>query len=493
MKIALIGTRGVPANYGGFETCAEELGVALAEKGHEVIAYCRPGNAEGNPEEYKGVKLVYRPFINSKSLGTLSHTANSLIHAVRQDYDVLMVFNAGNAPLCVIPRLLRKRVAINVDGLEWKRAKWGKAAKLYYQFGEWAATKLANRIVSDSRAIQDYYIERYKTPSTFIAYGAHVEASQRPVDSRGVRARPDELLLRRQPARTGEPRRHHDRGVREGRHRQVAGDRRRRELGQPVRRRLRRRKRSAVKLLGPVYTPGHIHELHAHCYAYVHGNEVGGTNPALLKALGYGNCVLAARRGVQRRSRRPTPPCSTGRTRPTSREDAAARRRSRLGHSLPATSRRSGCGRPTSGPWSATTTSALFRGWSNGYYTRSRRRRLTEHRHEEAETCAEDRLVTGGAGFIGAHLARRCSIAGDDVVVLDDLSGGFADNVDQRATFVEGSITDHELVDDLFAARAVRLRLPSRGVRGRGPEPLHQAVQLHEQRDRQRQPDQRAR
>ena len=74
MKIALIGTRGVPANYGGFETCAEELAVALVQKGHEVTAYCRPGNAEGDPSSYQGVELVYRPFIDSKSLGTLSHT-----------------------------------------------------------------------------------------------------------------------------------------------------------------------------------------------------------------------------------------------------------------------------------------------------------------------------------------------------------------------------------------------------------------------------------
>ena len=85
------------------------------------------GNAEGNPSSYQGVRLVYRPFIDSKSLGTLSHTANCLLHAVGQDFDVLMVFNAGNAPLCIIPRLFGRKIAINVDGLEWKRAKWGRA------------------------------------------------------------------------------------------------------------------------------------------------------------------------------------------------------------------------------------------------------------------------------------------------------------------------------------------------------------------------------
>lgn len=293
MRIALIGTRGVPANYGGFETCAEEIGVALAARGHQVTAYCRPGNAEGNPPQYRGVDLVYRPFIDSKSLGTLSHTANCLLHAVRQDFDVLMVFNAGNGPLCVVPRLLGKKVAINVDGLEWKRAKWGRAAKLYYQFGEWTATKLAHRIVSDSRAIQDYYLERFKTPSTFIAYGAHIESSQRPeiLDEYGLN--PGEYLFvasRLEPENNADTTIAAFRKVHTDKVLVIAGGA---NWKSPFVERLSRTQDPRVKLLGPVYKPGHIHELHANCYAYVHGNEVGGTNPALLKALGYGNCVLA--------------------------------------------------------------------------------------------------------------------------------------------------------------------------------------------------------
>ena len=293
MKIALIGTRGVPANYGGFETCAEELAVALAAKGHEVTAYCRPGNSEGDPEEYKGVRLVYRKFVNSKSLGTLSHTANCMLHAVRQDFDVLMVFNAGNAPLCVIPRLFGRKVAVNVDGLEWKRAKWGRAAKLYYQFGEWTATKLAHRIVSDSRAIQDYYIERFKTPSTFIAYGAHVESSERPEILEEYGLEPGQYLFvasRLEPENNADTTIAAFERVQTDKYLVIAGGA---NWKSPFVERLQRTTDPRVKLLGPISKPGHIHELHANCYAYVHGNEVGGTNPALLKALGYGNCVLS--------------------------------------------------------------------------------------------------------------------------------------------------------------------------------------------------------
>jgi glycosyltransferase involved in cell wall biosynthesis len=293
MRVALIGTRGVPANYGGFETCAEELAVGLAARGHDVTVYCRPGNAPGDPAEYKGAKLVYRRFIDTKSLGTISHTASSLVHALRQDFDILMVFNAGNGPLCLLPKLARRRFAVNVDGLEWKRAKWGRAVKLYYQFGEWCSSKLATRIVSDSKAIQAYYEQRFKTPSTFIAYGAHIEGSVEPsiLDEYGLEPGGYFFVASRL-----EPENNADTTV--AAFASIATDKKLVVAGganwdSPFVQRLRECDDPRVQLLGPVYKPGHIQELHAHCYAYVHGNEVGGTNPALLKALGYGNCVLA--------------------------------------------------------------------------------------------------------------------------------------------------------------------------------------------------------
>jgi glycosyltransferase involved in cell wall biosynthesis len=293
MRLALVGTRGIPANYGGFETCAEELAVGLTTNGHDVTVYCRPGNAPGNPDTYRGAKLVYRRYIETKSLGTLSHTAHSLLHASTQGFDALMIFNAGNGPLCIIPKLGRTPFAVNVDGLEWKRTKWGKAAKLYYQFGEWCSARLATRVVSDSRAIQAYYDNRYSTSSTFIAYGAHVEGSSNPsiLDEYGLT--PGDYFL---VASRLEPENNADTTVRA--FEKVNTDKKLVIAGganwdSPFVESLKKTEDSRVQLLGPVYKEGHIQELHAHCYAYVHGNEVGGTNPALLKALGYGNCVLA--------------------------------------------------------------------------------------------------------------------------------------------------------------------------------------------------------
>ena len=294
MKIAILGTRGVPAKYGGFETCAEELAVGLTDRGHRVTVYCRRGNWDENPDarEFKGARLVYLSSLKTKVTDTFSHTFVSMLHALFQDYDVWMVFNAANSPICVIPRLLGKNLAINVDGLEWKRKKWGPAAKRYYQWAEWLSPKVGT-VISDSRAIQDYYLKRYNARSHFVAYGAHVETSERPEILQEYGVRPEDYFL---VASRLEPENHADLTV--SAFAQVKTDKKLLIAGganwkSDFIREIRKTKDPRIQFLGPIYKDGHIKELHCNCYAYVHGNEVGGTNPALLKALGYGNCVLA--------------------------------------------------------------------------------------------------------------------------------------------------------------------------------------------------------
>lgn len=293
VDIALIGTRGIPANYGGFETCAEEIAIGLVRRGHNVTVYCRPGNAPGNPEEHEGVRLVHCGYIESKFLGTLSHTFRCMRHARRQGYDVLMVFNVANAILTVIPRLAGSQIAINVDGLEWKRAKWGPIARLYGLFSEWLSTKTAHRVVTDNGAIQDYYEQRYKTPSTFIAYGAHIESSNSAevIEQYGLSSGDYFFVASRlEPENNADLTIDAFRKVETDKKLVIAGSA---NWKSPYIERIQKTADERVIFLGGVYEPGHIKELHAHCFAYVHGNEVGGTNPALLKALGYGNCVLA--------------------------------------------------------------------------------------------------------------------------------------------------------------------------------------------------------
>ncbi len=293
VKIAIVGTRGIPAKYGGFETCAEELSTGLVRRGHRVLVTCRKYLYEGMPDEYKGVELCYPPSLRGKATDTFSHTFFSILRAMLWAPDVILIFNSANSPLAVLPKLLGKKVAINVDGLEWKRAKWGRAAKLYYKFAESFSCLVADTVISDAVAIKDYYRWKYGRRSVFIPYGAHVIDSRSPevLDRYGLK--PDGYFF---TASRLEPENHQDLSVKA--FRDVTTDKLLVIAGaanwdSPYVREIKQTDDTRVKFLGPVYEPGHVEELHCNCYAYIHGNEVGGTNPALLKAMGCGNCIIA--------------------------------------------------------------------------------------------------------------------------------------------------------------------------------------------------------
>ena len=123
LRIAMLGTRGVPARYSGFETCVEELGARLVERGHAVTVYCRSPHISHPGPTYRGMRLVKLPTIRSKHLDTIAHTLLSAVHALGQRYDITLFFNVGNNPLTIIPRLTGQGVVLNVDDLDWKQRK----------------------------------------------------------------------------------------------------------------------------------------------------------------------------------------------------------------------------------------------------------------------------------------------------------------------------------------------------------------------------------
>ena len=150
MRFAIVGTRGIPARYGGFETFAEELSMRLVERGHQVTVYGR----ERHPEpSYRGVHLQYLPTIRHKYFDTLAHTFLSTLHLLGSRYDALLYCNAANAIFTWIPRVLGMPVALNVDGLERHRKKWNALAKTWYRISEWLATWMPTTVVTDAQAI----------------------------------------------------------------------------------------------------------------------------------------------------------------------------------------------------------------------------------------------------------------------------------------------------------------------------------------------------
>ena len=288
MRIALLGTRGIPANYGGFETFAEEISTRLAARGHTVTVYCR----ERHPETgYRGVRLQYLPTIRHKYLDTIAHTAVSTAHLLFHRPDVALYCNGANALFTLWPRLARVPVVLNVDGIERKRKKWNKLAKAWYLLSEWLATVFPTVVVTDAETIRQYYRERYGKDSIFIPYGA--ELGQVPstavLERLGLAPRQYFLYVSRmEPENRALEVRQAFEQVDTPMHLALVGDA---PYAQDYIRQVRDTTDPRIAIPGAIYGAGY-RELDSHCFAYIHATEVGGTHPALIEAMGRGALVL---------------------------------------------------------------------------------------------------------------------------------------------------------------------------------------------------------
>lgn len=293
MRIAILGTRGIPANYGGFETFAEQLSTRLVERGHEVTVYCRSHHVPKEMAEYRGVCLKVLPTMKHKYLDTVVHTFLSVIHAVCQRFDVVLICNAANA--IFIPKLTwtGTPVAINVDGLERKRKKWNWLGRLYYSLGERASVWFATEVITDAKAIQDYYKAEYRKDSTMIAYGADTERQRDAAAIKEFGVEPESYFLyvsRLEPENNAAMVIEAFRAVDTQLKLVIVGDA---PYAEEYKQRLRDLADDDPRIIftGFVFGSGYK-SLQQNAYAYIHATEVGGTHPALIEAMGYGNCVI---------------------------------------------------------------------------------------------------------------------------------------------------------------------------------------------------------
>ncbi len=288
MRIALLGTRGIPASYGGFETFAEELSVRLVERGHEVTVYCRTRHSE---PRYRGVRLQYLGTLRHKYFDTLAHTFVSTLHLAAHRHDAALYCNGANAVFTLLPRTLGMPVALNVDGIERKRRKWNRLAKAWYRLSEWLATFCPTAVVTDARAIQDYYRSRYGKETTFIPYGAETgkTASAETLAALGLeRGRYFLYVSRMEPENHALEVREAFEHVRTDMKLAMVGDA---PYAEDYIRRVRATSDPRILFPGAIYGQGY-RELGSHCFAYIHATEVGGTHPALIEAMGRGALVL---------------------------------------------------------------------------------------------------------------------------------------------------------------------------------------------------------
>lgn len=172
MKIAIIGIRGIPVIYSGFESFTENLSTDLAKKGYNITVYCRSPYVDRNTKIYKKVKLVTLPTLKSKNFESIIHGFFSTVHAcffLRPK--TIYYLGVGNSILSIIPRVFGIRTVVNVDGLDWRREKWGFIAKSYLKLSEYVATIFPNKTITDSLFIKRYYREKYNKKTTYIPYG----------------------------------------------------------------------------------------------------------------------------------------------------------------------------------------------------------------------------------------------------------------------------------------------------------------------------------
>jgi len=295
----MLGLYGMPLpqlHFTGFETAFGEIAPRLVAMGHDVTIYCRGSQYPQHLRvaEHKGVKLKYVPSPGGKNLSGLVATLLAALHAlVIGRYDLFFFVNVGMGHHAALCRIMGAKVVMNVDGLDWERAKWGRLARLYFRSAARSAIMFCNRLITDAEAMRVIYLEKFHKETTMIAYGAYIESSENPQAVREFGVEPNDYYL---IASRLIPENHADLIIlgflESGTTKKllIAGGA---NYDSPFHRRLREIATDKVIFTGHIHDQSLIKELHCNCFAYLHGHSVGGTNPSLLKAMGYGNCILA--------------------------------------------------------------------------------------------------------------------------------------------------------------------------------------------------------
>lgn len=294
-KVAVIGTQGVPAHYGGFETLVENLICVKHSQDIAYTIYCSGKSYSKKLSTYKGATLKYIPLQANGSQSVL-YDILSLIYATKHN-DVILILGVSGCIFLPFYRLLfKKRLIINIDGLEHRREKWGKFAKLFLKFSEKMAVKYADVVVTDNKGIQDYVMEEYKKPSALIAYGGdHVLCDIKNIE--------DEVLLKYSlkdlcysfsVCRIEPENNVHitlEAFKQSGKELVIVGNWGKSQYGKDLLEKYKSFRN--IHLLSPIYDLKVLNVLRSHCIFYIHGHSAGGTNPSLVEAMFFGKPILA--------------------------------------------------------------------------------------------------------------------------------------------------------------------------------------------------------
>lgn len=265
----------------------------LVERGYDVLVYCRSSHYPDKTPLYRGVQRVFLPTIEHKFLGQFIHASLAMLDAVRRHVDIIYVHTLPSAPLILIPAALRRTTVVNVDGMDWARGKWGTVGRAYFRAAQRISLRYATKVITDAAAMRQYYLDNFHFEMDWIAYGAEIESSDHPEVLKLYDLTPGSYFL---IASRLVPENNPDLIVRAFEQSKttkqlvIAGSS---GYENPWVKSLHSTSDPRIRFLGHIRERSHVKELHCNSYAYIHGHSLGGTNPSLLKALGYGNCILA--------------------------------------------------------------------------------------------------------------------------------------------------------------------------------------------------------
>ena len=293
INISIIGTRGYPYVYSGYETFVKQLSERLVLKSCNVTVYCHKGLFIKRPKEINGIKLIYIPTIETKILSQPVHSFLSIIHACFSRPDVLLVVNSANGPFGLITKIFKIPTAINVDGLEWLRPKWKGLGSIYFKWASKMATLFYDQIINDSDEMRKVYLNLFKRDSKVIAYGANIRKLQSPelINKWNLKQREYYLIVGRLiPDNNADLIINGFLKSNSTKKLVVVGDV---PYKDSYASNLKKIKDDRLVFTGYVKDQNILAELYHNCYVYVHGHEFGGTNPTMIKAMAYGSAIIA--------------------------------------------------------------------------------------------------------------------------------------------------------------------------------------------------------
>ena len=291
MKIAILGTRGIPARYGGFETFAEELSTRLAKNRYNITVYCRNKNTKKKFDYYRGVKLVNLPCLEGKYTNTLSHAFLSNLHSALGSFNILIICGVGTASFSILPKILGKKIIVNINGIEWKRKKYSKFASFVVKLCIFLTNLFADLVICDSKIILKKWKKKFTANAVYVPYGA-VDLKSK---STGILEKNNLLkkkyilyVSRLEPENNAHILVEAFNKLNTSYDLVIVGNA---PHAKEYISSLNKNNNPRIKFLGYVYGYAYI-DLLNNAFLYVHGNEVGGTNPGLLNAMAYKNCIL---------------------------------------------------------------------------------------------------------------------------------------------------------------------------------------------------------